>query len=326
MPLPYYLRLLCLCLSTFFVVHGVLWLLVHGLTPAALRMAETMRPRLAARFLFVLRVAPVAVSLFLIAGFCVPSYLWLEPNATGERVGWFCLIAASLGAAAWTISLLRGVNSVALTERYLRLCARGSQAPCTGMGPSGVLVVNDGNSVMAVAGVVHPQLIVSQTVMEALSEEQKEAAFRHEAAHRVSRDNLKKLVFLLTPDVVPCISGYARLDRGWAKFTEWAADDDAVDGSQDRALSLATALVRIAKLGIHRPPSYLLSSLVDDDRDLATRVDRLLREPAYAEKPLAPLLTVSRNVALALSGVAATLLLWPESLGRIHGLLEHLVR
>jgi hypothetical protein len=256
----------------------------------------------------------------------VPSYLWLEPEASGERVGWFCLSAAVLGTAVWAISLLRGLSSVARTERYLRRCAHGSLASGVGNGSGEVWVVNGGSPVMAVAGVVHPQLVVSKTVIEALSDEQKEAAFRHEAAHRASHDNLKKLMFLLAPDVLPWLSGYAKLDRGWAKFTEWAADDAAVDGSQDRALSLATALVRVAKLGVQPTPSYLLSTLVDDDRDLATRVDRLLREPAYAEKPLAPLVAISRNVALVIGGVAATLLLWPESLGRIHGLLEHLLQ
>ncbi len=192
--------------------------------------------------------------------------------------------------------------------------------------PRKSFVVNEATAVMAVAGVLHPCLVVSQDVMNALSEEQKEAAFRHEAAHSTSRDNLKKLLFLLSPDVLPFVSGFSLLERGWAKFTEWAADDAAVDGSQSRALSLASALVRVAKLGVHPTPSYLLSSLVDSDADLARRVDRLLREPAYAAKPLAPLVTISRNIALVIGGVAATLLLWPESLGSVHRILERLVQ
>ena len=187
-------------------------------------------------------------------------------------------------------------------------------------------MVQDGATVMAVAGVWHPRLVVSQSVMDALTPEQKEAAFRHEAAHRVSRDNLKKLLFVLSPDILPFVSGLSSLEQGWAKFTEWAADDEAVSGDQDRALSLASALVRVAKLGVHPAPAYLLSSLVDDDRELETRVDRLLREPAYAEKPLQPLVAFVRNAALIVGGVAVTMLLWPESLGSIHQLLEHLVQ
>ena len=55
-------------------------------------------------------------------------------------------------------------------------------------------------------------------------------------------------------------------------------------------------------------------------------MDRLLREPAYAEKPLQPLVAMTRNVAMVLAGVAGTMLLWPQSLGSIHRLLEHLVQ
>jgi len=59
---------------------------------------------------------------------------------------------------------------------------------------------------------------------------------------------------------------------------------------------------------------------------LATRVDRLLREPEYAAKPLAPLVAVTRNIALVLGGIGVTLLLWPESLGSVHRILEQLVQ
>ena len=64
MILPYNIRLLCLCFATYFVVHVAVWLVVRAITPAALCIAETMRPRPASRLLFGLRVAPSAVALF----------------------------------------------------------------------------------------------------------------------------------------------------------------------------------------------------------------------------------------------------------------------
>jgi Zn-dependent protease with chaperone function len=324
--LPYYLRLLCLCFATFFVVHAVSWLAVRLVAGAAARLAESMRPRLAAQLLFGLRMSPLALTLFIVVGFCIPSYVWLEPDISGERVGLACLLAATFGAAVWVVALLRGFSSVARTARYVRGCQRNSVATTHGQDAAQVLVLNDDAPLMAVAGVMHPCLVVSQSVMNALSEEQKEAAFRHETAHRTSRDNLKKFLFLLAPDILPFLSGLSTLERGWSKFTEWAADDQAVDGNPQRALSLASALVKVAKMGVHPTPSYLLSSLLDDDRELATRVDRLLREPAYAEKPLAPVVAFVRNAALVVAGLGTTMLLWPGSLGGVHRLLEHLVQ
>jgi len=320
MTLPYYVRLLCLCFAIFFVAHAAVWLVVRAASGVTLRIADTMRPRMSARLLFGARVMPMALTLFLIMGFCVPSYLWLEPDIASERVGLLCLGAALLGLTSWLIALTRALASMICTERYVRRC--GQNACSSG----DVLVLSNQATIMAIAGVAHPRLVVSQRVMDALSEDQREVAFRHERAHRTSRDNLKKFCLLLLPDVLPFVGGgLTCLERGWARFTEWAADDEAVDGSQERALSLASALVRVAKLGVHRSSAYLLSTLIEDDRDLATRIDRLLREPAYAEKPLQPLLVWARCKALVIGCITATLLLWPQSLGSIHRLLEHLV-
>ncbi len=124
MILPYTIRLLCLCFATFFVVHALCWLVVRGLSSTAVRIAETMRPRLSARLLFALRMAPVTVTLFLVLGFCVPSYVWLEPDIAGERVGLACLMASTLGAAMWVASLLRGLVSVVRTR------ALHAEMPC----------------------------------------------------------------------------------------------------------------------------------------------------------------------------------------------------
>ncbi len=183
---------------------------------------------------------------------------------------------------------------------------------------------------MAVAGLVHPKLIVSRGVLHKLTPEQRAAAFRHEQAHQTSRDNLKRFLYLLAPDAFPFISGFRKIERQWARYTEWAADDHAVAGDSQRALSLAAALVSVAKMGVHHQPGYLLSSLysplVADDEDLAVRVDRLLREQQYADKPLAPLVQVARNVALVAGSLVVAALVWPGSLGSVHQILEKLIQ
>ncbi len=213
MSLPYYIRLLCLCFATFFVVHALSWLVVRSAARAALRIADTVRPRSSSRLLFWLRMAPAVITLFLVVGFCVPSYVWLEPDIATEHVGFACLLAALLGAAAWVVSLLRGFSSVVRTSRYMRVCHRNGVETTVGQDSAHALVLDGDVPLMAVAGVVHPCLVVSQSVMNALSEEQKEAAFRHETAHRISGDNLKKFMFLLAPDVLPFVSGLSDLER-----------------------------------------------------------------------------------------------------------------
>ncbi len=330
MALPYLLRLLCLCFATFFIVHAASAILVWIGAPAALRVAEHSKPGFAAKFLFVFRMFPFAVTLFVVLGFCIPSYLWLEPLASGEKVGFACLGAAALGLTVWMLSVFRVGFSLLRTSRYMTSCQRDGQEITVEGESSPVLVVKRDAPMMAVAGLVHPRLIVSRGVLHKLTPEQREAAFRHEQAHQESRDNLKRFLYLLAPDAVPFISGFRKIERQWARYTEWAADDHAVAGDSRRALSLAAALVSVAKMGVDHQPAYLLSSLysslVAEDEDLAIRVDRLLREQQYAEKPLAPLVQVARNIALVAGSLVVAALVWPGSLGSVHRILEKLIQ
>src|SRR5581483_10809387 len=52
MSLPYTMRLLCLCCASFFMMHMTLALAVRLSAKTATRVAEHMKPRSAARFLF----------------------------------------------------------------------------------------------------------------------------------------------------------------------------------------------------------------------------------------------------------------------------------
>src|SRR2546423_14219817 len=95
-------RLVCLSLAVFLLVHTLVGLAVAFIGPAVVRAAERMRPRRAARLLLALRLLPASAAIFVVAAICIPSYLWLEPQAAAEEVGWLCAAAALVAAISWT--------------------------------------------------------------------------------------------------------------------------------------------------------------------------------------------------------------------------------
>lgn len=325
MTLAYPLRLLCLCLAAFFLVHLAVGLVVLAITPVAVRMAERIAPRSAARWLLALRLVPLACSLFVVAALCVPSYLWLEPEATAEEAGFACLASALLGLAVWGVSIARGVRAAARSLRYIDRCQRAGFRTQLEGDPSPVWVMEGRTGFLMLAGIVRPRLFISRKVMTALSAEQLAAAVRHESAHRVSRDNLKRLLMLLAPGVFPFFRGFESLEGHWARFTEWAADDRAVDGDCRRSLSLAAALVRVARLRPASYPSPVIASLLNEGRDLAARVDRLLRAAPASENPARGTPVAAASAALVLTGLLVAVVLQPATFHGVHRLLEDLI-
>ncbi len=325
MNLAYSMRLLCLCWAAFFVVHITLAVAARMGAGTAIRLAEHMKPRSASRFLFALRLAPLGLTLFAVLAFCIPSYLWLEPEASGERVGFVCLLAALLGIALWIPALLRVIGAVRGTARYLDRCERHSRKINVPGNASPALLLADKAPVLAVAGVFRPKLIISRRVMQGLSSEQREAALRHERAHCAAGDNFKRFLILLAPDVLPFVRTFRGMESAWSKFIEWAADDQAVEGDPQRALSLASALVRVAKMGSTPRPGYLSCSLVGGDQELSDRVDRLLRPQPKPGKPVRELVSLLTGAGALIASAMAIMMLWPDSLSLVHQALERLV-
>jgi hypothetical protein len=325
MTLPYFVRLIVLCGASFFLIHTALAFLVCLTAPAAMRLAGRMRASTAAHFLLAVRVMPVALTLLILFGLCVPSYLWLEPGEAREQIGLACMLIAVLGALAWATSLSRLTSAVAGTMRYMRHCKLDGHETTLAGEPSPVLVLEEEAPVLAMAGVVHQQMVVSRSVMLGLTGEQIEAAFRHEQAHRLSRDNFKRLLILFCPDVFPLAHGFSALERNWCKFTEWAADDHAAEGDSRRALTLASALVAVAKMTARPRLPLLFTSLLADDNDLSERVDRLLHpeQTPKGRKLTKPILSGAAACAVV---VGALVLVLPSSLSLVHEVLEHLVR
>jgi Zn-dependent protease with chaperone function len=325
MILPYLLRLLCLCFASFFVLNAALGLLVRISSKSAIRFAESIAPRAAARFLLALRMLPFAFAALFVLALCVPSYLRFEPALTSERAGAVCLVLGLLGAATCSLAIARSARSLLVSWRHNRLCQLAAQKAPMPRISSQMLVVENEVPLLAMSGLFGPKLLISTRVLRELSHEELDAALRHEQAHSSSRDNAKRLLLLLAPDILPFVRPLRLLEQSWSKFTEWAADDQAASGNSTRALSLAAALVSVARMGSSPRLPYLSTSLLACDRDLSARVDRLLRAapPTSARTLQAPPLFPIAGLSLAFC--LGALLLAPSILSLVHELLELLL-
>jgi len=169
--------------------------------------------------------------------------------------------------------------------------------------------------VLAAVGVL---VVVSRGVRETLTKEQLTVALRHERAHGEAHDNFKRLLILLTPDALPFVRGMGAIERGWSRLAEWAADDRAVRGSRRRSLALASALVRVARMGAAPHAPELATHLLGSPADLAARVERLLEgREAPALRP-----RVWPVVAMAVCGTVVAV--QPSALALVHEALEAL--
>lgn len=324
----YLLRLLCLSLACFFLVHLALGAMVGWAASRCVRLADRMKPRTAARFLFVLRLFPGLGALLAVVGICVPSYLWLEPRGPSEDVGAACLAAAVLGAAICGISAARAATALVISRRYIRDCRRSGEQIVIAGEP--VWVVRGRGRTIALAGMFRTQVLISHDAISALEAGEIESVLRHERGHAVSHDNLKRLALTLAPDVLPFVRrGFSTIEHAWAKFAEWTADDYAAMGDPSRSVSLASALVRVARIPVGAVTPAFLTPFIDGD--FTARVDRLLADPVPVERPWSRSSGAFWARAFwastcAAATVAFLLMLRPASLLSAHMLLERLIK
>jgi beta-lactamase regulating signal transducer with metallopeptidase domain len=271
----YLLRLITLSLASYLFVATVVGAIVRILSTHLIGVASRLRAASAARLLFAVRMLPAAAACVAVLALCVPSYLWLEPEGEVEEIGVACAIAAVAGLALWIRGFLRAGIATAQLSEYIADCEMlGAEQEIAGQQ---VLVI-EGKATTSAAGLMRPKLIFSRNVLDALSSEQLELAILHERAHSHSRDNLKRLAMLAAPDMVPLNA----IESAWKKFSEWSADDRAVESDRTRALALAEALVRVARIHPQTAPS-LATQLTGED--FSARVERLLGDGEIVKAP-----------------------------------------
>lgn len=316
MSASYGARLALVCFASYFLANLLLTVMLRLCLPLLLRAVQNIRAVHASWLLFCARVAPGLLSLLFVLLFCVPSYLWLEPGSVAERTTLMGLAVAAFGVTLLCSGLWAAAVALLRSHHYLQ----GAHQGCTQN--QSMLVVHSSRPLFALAGLLRPRLVISSELMESLTPEQFDMAVRHERAHQAGFDNVRKLVTLLSPVALPFSRGFAALDRQLAKFTEWAADDRAIAGDPDKAIALADALVRVARMsgtcGV--PREALVSTLVSDDCSLDDRVLRLLNvqsEPQFVRS--------YGKLAIATATLLITGALWmglPSTLAGVHAALE----
>ncbi len=303
-------------LAIFVLVYAICSLAVFIGWRLVLRAVKPVSARGAAGLLFTLRLFPLGFAFLVMVGVALPSFLLLEPRGTDEAVG---AAPTALAIGFLVIALLGVVRAVRAQRRTSLAMERWLNGSIRIDSPDSIPVFrsNRQSPTLTVAGVCAPKVIISEDAAAVLTPTELRAAIKHEIAHVRSFDNLKKLIFRLA--VFP---GNSHLEAAWAEQTELAADDAAVANILD-ALDLASALIKVSRLGVN-PNAELSTALLHSSTALTMRVRRLFAwtEPK-AERNTRASWSYTIPTAAALYGLVLS---YDSLLRGMHQVTEWLVR
>jgi hypothetical protein len=205
------------------------------------------------------------------------------------------------------------VRAVALAraDRRLRAGERASTAV------PGVAESSDVPGI-ALAGLLRTRVVLDPEAAAALKRPEIDVAIAHEDAQRRAFDNLKRCAFYCAPDFFGSSRMAKHVERAWHAAAESLADARAVGEDDQRAVDLASALVKVARLTANlssaRSPVW---STFNDPTLLTERVHQLT-----SGAPAAPPCRPVRTACAALALVIGTALLVPVLSGAIHTFTE----
>lgn len=264
---------------------------------------------LRSRDLLALRMLPSLGACFLTLALVLPAFLIKEPSRAAEPVGPLLIVLVACALVTLGAGCLRAWRAWRATTRLLRDC--GPRQPRLRVAGRDVVIMDIPGILVAVVGAWRPRIVAATRVLAVCSGEELRAVIGHEAAHIVTRDNLKLLLLLASPDLLAWMPAGEELIARWRAAAEFEAD--AVATAQDRfqRVTLASALIKVARLsGAQRQPAGLSMPIVVDDVD--GRVRRLLAPLPDAQ-------------ALPSRNIAALALLVPFVCGPLYGLIQDLI-
>jgi beta-lactamase regulating signal transducer with metallopeptidase domain len=219
----------------------------------------------------------------------------------------------------------RGLLSLLSTRCLLKRWER-SAVPIEVPGISlPAFVVDEPFPVVSLVGWFRPRLVVARTVLLSCDGDELAAVLAHEAGHHSRRDCWMRLLVRACPDLLSMTPWGDRMERLWAEAAEQDADERAARTGPTRAIDLASALVKVARLaGAGSPPSPAVSALYRGE-GVGARVERLLeRDPAEKRDVAVPgKLFTSIFLAALLAFVPAAIASGIHH--QVHGVLEAVV-
>lgn len=313
----YWLGAALISLGSFAIVASVTSVLMGLAAPGLLRRIDRYSPSSRAALLFRLRVLPAACATVCALGVALPVFLWFEPRDTDETFGRTLFAAAAAGA--WLLG--RGAWRAAAAWRATRDIMRQWQARGRRLhafdAPLPVFAIDEPFPTVAVVGFVRPALFIAERVLRECTADEVRGMVLHECAHVTHRDNLKRFLIRACPD----LPGRSRLlDCAWTTAAEQAADARAVAHDPRFALTLAQALIRVARLApfvstVDVASAFYLGGSIE------SRVRRLVDPPDGIPDPSQPF---GWGIACVLTAAFAALAIGAAP--AIHQVMETAVR
>jgi Zn-dependent protease with chaperone function len=254
---------------------AMLWLVlvaVYALTSlllsilvAAIWRVGLGRMRATSSDFLALRLLPTAGAALLTFTVVLPAFLSYEPAHELEAVGPFLVALAVLAVVTAAAGVLRGWRAVVAGRILMRSCGRpGYWSTADGQN---VDLFDIPEPIVAVVGGWRPRIIAAKRVLGACSPEEFHEIVAHEAAHVSARDNLKLLLFVISPDVLAWLPCGATLAAHWRAAAEFEADEHAAGSDPRKRVALASALIKVARLATGTRsalPALSMSVALDD--------------------------------------------------------------
>ena len=239
---------ICLVLTTLLAVNSGASLLFAALWRLCERHLNNISANTRAEILFGIRAIPPALALMCAGLLVIPAYVTYEPHVTSEIVSTKMAVLALASATGLGFALWRAFRSWFATHSLLRGWLQVAERIELNELTTPTYRIEHSFPIIAVVGSARPRLFIASKVLDALTDEELAAAIGHERGHLQARDNLKRSVLRACRDVLMLAPLGRSLDRAWAQAAEAAADEHAARENPDRALNLASALVKIAKM------------------------------------------------------------------------------
>ena len=277
--------------------------------------------RQSVQLLLAIRLLPAAASTLFVLAVFLPAHWSFEPPDTEESFGVVLAGTATLGLLLILHAGWRAIRAGFAGHRFGAMVRRRSRAVHASDAERTVHEL-DGLSGVSLAGIWHPRILIGPEALAALTPSELDLAVSHEIAHRRSKDNLKRFLMFCVPDFFGWTALARQLEERWQAEAECEADAHAVMGDGERAVVLASALVKVARLDQVRTfyPESPAVSAFDVPALLDLRVRRLVAGSALpsatrrAPWPLGAAAGLALAAGLWLIGFSHTLHVVTETL------------